>query len=153
MTFDLFDVDPERKARADAMMAMFRASRGVETGGLARLSGASPEAERLSRALNEWDAAKWSGDDDEKLFAAIQVERATAAAKAAREASGQPGDDGAAPAGGSFDSGVRRDPWQRRRLPGSAQPSANQMFLEALSKARVEREEAGDDDAVIAMNT
>jgi hypothetical protein len=96
-------------------------------------------AERLSRALGDWERVKGRDDqDDEKRYAAFQLQAAT---KASEESRRPRNADGTFAAG--FDGGYRGG---RRSLPHSrTHQTANMLFKAALETSAQETREARDD--------
>lgn len=128
-----------------AMNRMFVAAarRGDRTGALARLGVSrpvdtdTPFAERLTRLLDEREAAMQAGDADALAFVEHKLERWDEA-RAAQKAAEQP-----PPA--SFDGG-----WRGRRTVappggGGQQPTPGELLLASITASRVARRERDAD--------
>jgi hypothetical protein len=128
------------------MNALFvqAANRGKQAGAVARpVDTDTPLAERLTRLLDEREAALQASDPDALAFVEHKLERWDEA-RAAQKAADQP-----PPA--SFDGGVR----QRRPppTPGLHQETAASLFVRAMRTSQQERAERGtDEQTIIARN-
>jgi hypothetical protein len=112
---------------------------------------AGPEHDRLSEALSAWERVKnLPNDADEKLYAAVVLEKARAAAEAARLEHERPRNPDGTFAPSGFDGGSRtRGTFQL----ASAQESSSQLLVRSLAQARVEREASEADPGVTITNT